>query len=57
MPPPAAEVDVAAVEAVPRDLAAWLDGRDGWRVAGVIPSPIEGGDGNREFLLAGLKDR
>ncbi|MGJ0397032.1 MAG: TlyA family RNA methyltransferase [Methylocystis sp.] len=23
----------------------------GWRVAGVIPSPIEGGDGNREFLV------
>jgi 23S rRNA (cytidine1920-2'-O)/16S rRNA (cytidine1409-2'-O)-methyltransferase len=22
-----------------------------WRVLGVIPSPIEGGDGNREFLL------
>ncbi|HEY8124497.1 MAG TPA: TlyA family RNA methyltransferase [Methylocystis sp.] len=23
----------------------------GWRVLSVIPSPIEGGDGNREFLL------
>jgi len=23
----------------------------GWRVMGVEPSPIEGGDGNREFLL------
>ncbi len=23
----------------------------GWRVSGVTPSPIEGGDGNREFLL------
>jgi len=23
----------------------------GWRVSGVIPSPIEGGDGNREFLV------
>ena len=23
----------------------------GWRVSGVIPSPIAGGDGNREFLL------
>jgi 23S rRNA (cytidine1920-2'-O)/16S rRNA (cytidine1409-2'-O)-methyltransferase len=23
----------------------------GWRVVGVIPSPIAGGDGNREFLL------
>jgi len=24
----------------------------GWRVDGLIPSPIEGGDGNREFLIA-----
>jgi 23S rRNA (cytidine1920-2'-O)/16S rRNA (cytidine1409-2'-O)-methyltransferase len=23
----------------------------GWRVCGVVPSPIEGGDGNREFLI------
>jgi 23S rRNA (cytidine1920-2'-O)/16S rRNA (cytidine1409-2'-O)-methyltransferase len=23
----------------------------GWSVAGVVPSPIEGGDGNREFLM------
>jgi 23S rRNA (cytidine1920-2'-O)/16S rRNA (cytidine1409-2'-O)-methyltransferase len=23
----------------------------GWRVGGLIPSPIEGGEGNREFLL------
>ncbi|HXY58069.1 MAG TPA: TlyA family RNA methyltransferase [Methylocystis sp.] len=25
----------------------------GWRVAGLAPSPIEGGDGNREFLICG----
>ena len=24
----------------------------GWEVAGVIPSPIEGGEGNKEFLMA-----
>jgi 23S rRNA (cytidine1920-2'-O)/16S rRNA (cytidine1409-2'-O)-methyltransferase len=29
--------------------------RLGWRVAGLCPSPIEGGDGNREFLLCGQK--
>lgn len=23
----------------------------GWRVTGLIPSPITGGDGNREFLI------
>ncbi|HEY5720209.1 MAG TPA: TlyA family rRNA (cytidine-2'-O)-methyltransferase, partial [Gammaproteobacteria bacterium] len=24
----------------------------GWQVTGIVPSPIEGGDGNREFLIA-----
>ncbi len=28
----------------------------GWRVAGVIPSPIAGGDGNAEFLLGAVRD-
>jgi 23S rRNA (cytidine1920-2'-O)/16S rRNA (cytidine1409-2'-O)-methyltransferase len=28
----------------------------GWRVAGVIPSPILGGDGNREFLIGARRD-
>jgi 23S rRNA (cytidine1920-2'-O)/16S rRNA (cytidine1409-2'-O)-methyltransferase len=27
----------------------------GWRVAGLTPSPIDGGDGNREFLIAAEK--
>jgi 23S rRNA (cytidine1920-2'-O)/16S rRNA (cytidine1409-2'-O)-methyltransferase len=28
----------------------------GWRVLGIIPSPIEGGDGNVEFLLGARRD-
>lgn len=28
----------------------------GWRVVGVVPSPIQGGDGNVEFLLGGVKE-
>jgi 23S rRNA (cytidine1920-2'-O)/16S rRNA (cytidine1409-2'-O)-methyltransferase len=28
-----------------------LVGRQGWRLRGTIPSPIQGGDGNAEFLL------
>jgi len=32
------------------DLAAFVT-QHGWHVLGVIESPIEGGDGNREFLL------
>ena len=29
--------------------------RLGWRVAGVAPSPIDGGDGNKEFLVWGMR--
>jgi 23S rRNA (cytidine1920-2'-O)/16S rRNA (cytidine1409-2'-O)-methyltransferase len=29
--------------------------RHGWRVIGLAPSPIAGGDGNREFLIAARK--
>ena len=38
-------------------LRGWLDGFPGWRAIGLHPSPIEGGDGNREFLLGGVKQR
>ncbi|UVK38276.1 TlyA family RNA methyltransferase [Mesorhizobium sp. AR10] len=37
-------------------LQEWLEGVPGWRTLGLHLSPIEGGDGNREFLLAGIKD-
>lgn len=37
------------------DLAHWLISLGGWQSLGVIPSPISGGDGNLEFLLAGKK--
>jgi 23S rRNA (cytidine1920-2'-O)/16S rRNA (cytidine1409-2'-O)-methyltransferase len=39
------------------DLAAWLETQSGWRSLGIAPSPIEGGDGNNEFLLGGVKDK
>lgn len=38
-----------------KDLAAWLAALPGWQVTGLCPSPIAGGDGNGEFLLAGHK--
>jgi 23S rRNA (cytidine1920-2'-O)/16S rRNA (cytidine1409-2'-O)-methyltransferase len=41
--------------AVCNDIAAFVASL-GWRVLGVIPSPIEGGDGNAEFLLGALRD-
>lgn len=42
---------------IAESLKQWLDGFAGWRAVGLAPSPIEGGDGNREFLLGGIKDR
>lgn len=42
---------------VAEELRAWLDAYPGWRALGLCASPIEGGDGNREFLMAGAKDR
>ena len=35
-----------------KNISDWLSARPGWRVLDVIPSPIEGSDGNREFLIA-----
>jgi 23S rRNA (cytidine1920-2'-O)/16S rRNA (cytidine1409-2'-O)-methyltransferase len=40
---------------VAQRLFDWLDAYPGWRARGLLPSPIEGGDGNREFLLFGEK--
>ena len=36
------------------DIAAWLEDR-GWDVKATLESPIEGGDGNKEFLIAAEK--
>ncbi len=44
-------------ERIAGELCGWLDTVPGWRAIGFCPSPIEGGDGNREFLLAGEKVR
>ena len=42
--------DPAVHAAVCDEVAAFAVSR-GWDVIGVVPSPIEGGDGNREFLM------
>ncbi|WP_048646138.1 TlyA family RNA methyltransferase [Nitratireductor soli] len=47
--------DPAQADVVAEDLRDWLETNDGWRALGLVQSPIEGGDGNREFLLAGHK--
>ena len=40
---------------VAAELERWLAEDMGWTSLGLIPSPIAGGDGNEEFLLAGVK--
>ena len=46
--------DTAVHQAVCDDIAAFTASL-GWRVLGIIPSPIAGGDGNAEFLLAATR--
>ncbi len=37
------------------DVRGWLATREAWTVMGTMPSPIEGGSGNVEFLLAAVR--
>jgi 23S rRNA (cytidine1920-2'-O)/16S rRNA (cytidine1409-2'-O)-methyltransferase len=46
--------DPAVHAAVCDDISAFIASL-GWRVLGIIPSPIVGGDGNAEFLLGAAK--
>ena len=48
--------DEAVQMKVVQDVRAWFSAQRGWSVTGVIPSPIEGGSGNREFLLGARFD-
>ena len=47
--------DPALHAAICDDISAFVASL-GWRVTGVIPSPIAGGDGNAEFLLGAAND-
>jgi 23S rRNA (cytidine1920-2'-O)/16S rRNA (cytidine1409-2'-O)-methyltransferase len=42
--------DPAVRQAVCDDISAFIAGL-GWNVLGIIPSPVTGGDGNREFFI------
>jgi len=37
-------------------IAAWLEAQAGWRVRGLTESPIQGPEGNREFLITAELD-
>jgi 23S rRNA (cytidine1920-2'-O)/16S rRNA (cytidine1409-2'-O)-methyltransferase len=47
--------DEAAHDRVCEEVAEFL-GASGWTVKGIIPSPMDGGDGNAEFLIAASKN-
>jgi 23S rRNA (cytidine1920-2'-O)/16S rRNA (cytidine1409-2'-O)-methyltransferase len=47
--------DPSSAPAVAAELERWLVEDIGWTSLGLIDSPIAGGDGNQEFLLAGTK--
>jgi 23S rRNA (cytidine1920-2'-O)/16S rRNA (cytidine1409-2'-O)-methyltransferase len=46
--------DEGARETAVAEVTAWVKAQ-GWQVTGSMESPIEGGDGNREYLLAAKK--
>jgi 23S rRNA (cytidine1920-2'-O)/16S rRNA (cytidine1409-2'-O)-methyltransferase len=47
--------DAAAREAALEDIITWISSVQGWSVTGHMGSPLEGGDGNMEFLVAARK--
>ncbi|WP_321342493.1 TlyA family RNA methyltransferase [Breoghania sp.] len=49
-------VDPEVAEEVAVEIRDWLAAQPGWRVLGMVPSPIKGGDGNGEYLLGAVKD-
>ena len=46
--------DPALHAEVGRTITDWLAAQPGWRVLGLIDSPIEGAEGNKEFLIVAL---
>ena len=48
--------DEAARKRAVESVRGWLESQPGWKVAGVITSPITGGDGNIEFLIGAKLD-
>mgnify|MGYP000374413348 CR=1 FL=1 len=48
--------DEGLIKKTVQDLHDWLNQQSGWQVLQIAPSPIEGGDGNKEFLMIARKN-
>jgi 23S rRNA (cytidine1920-2'-O)/16S rRNA (cytidine1409-2'-O)-methyltransferase len=48
--------DPAVYARVCAEIEAWLAARPGWRELGLVPSPILGPAGNKEFLIAAVRE-
>jgi 23S rRNA (cytidine1920-2'-O)/16S rRNA (cytidine1409-2'-O)-methyltransferase len=48
--------DAAVHQSVCQRVSDWWAGLPGWRVLGVEPSPLLGPEGNREFLIAAVRE-
>lgn len=46
--------DPALHQAVQDDISGWLEQEMGWQVRGIVPSPITGPEGNREFVIVAV---
>jgi 23S rRNA (cytidine1920-2'-O)/16S rRNA (cytidine1409-2'-O)-methyltransferase len=47
--------DSVAQDTALADIVAWIPANRSWIVLATMESPVKGGDGNREFLLAARK--
>ncbi|WOC15333.1 TlyA family RNA methyltransferase [Pseudochrobactrum sp. MP213Fo] len=48
--------DPSLGEKIALELQDWLNNQAGWQALGFCASPITGGDGNQEYILAGRKE-
>ena len=47
--------DEQLIETTLERIKTWFNALPGWRITHFLPSPIKGGDGNREYLLCGAR--
>lgn len=48
--------DPRVIERVLEEIRGWVAAQPGWMVLGTIPSPIQGGHGNTEYLIGAVRE-